>query len=136
MYTVKETAELLGISAHTVRYYDNLGLIPGSSRGAGNQRLFDDEAIEWLFVCTALRSTGMPLKYVKEDITLCQKGDSTLPQRYALMLESRKKIIAELHRQEIRLKFLDRKLEHYGKIMNGSPDTWDHDFIRRLIWKE
>ncbi|MBD5556882.1 MAG: MerR family DNA-binding transcriptional regulator [Roseburia sp.] len=30
MYTVKEVAELLGVSVHTVRYYDDKGLIPGT----------------------------------------------------------------------------------------------------------
>ena len=136
MYTVKETAELLGTSVHTVRYYDNLGLIPGTSRGTGKQRLFDDDAVEWLFVCLALRKAGMPLKDVKKYISLYQKGEETVPERYGLMLESRKNILSEIRRNELCLKFLDRKLEHYGKIMDGSPDTWDHDFIRKLIWND
>lgn len=32
MYTVKEVAEILGVSVHTVRYYDDQGWIPGTKR--------------------------------------------------------------------------------------------------------
>lgn len=39
MYTVKEVARLLGVSVHTVRYYDDRGLIPGTKRNSANQRL-------------------------------------------------------------------------------------------------
>lgn len=116
MYTVKETAELLGISVHTVRYYDSLGLIPGTSRGTGNQRLFDDDAVEWLFVSLALSGAGMSLKDVKEYIRLYQEGDSTIPERYALMLRSREKVIAEIHKQKLRLEVLDHKINHYRNI--------------------
>lgn len=49
MYTVKAVAELLGVSVHTVRYYDDRGLIPGTKRNAANQRLFDDMEVEWFF---------------------------------------------------------------------------------------
>ena len=31
MYTVKEVADILGVSVHTVRYYDDQGLIPGQN---------------------------------------------------------------------------------------------------------
>lgn len=34
MYTVKELAELLGVFVHTVRYYDDKGMIPGTKRNA------------------------------------------------------------------------------------------------------
>lgn len=39
MYTVKEVADILGVSVHTVRYYDDQGLIPGTKRDSYNQRI-------------------------------------------------------------------------------------------------
>ena len=80
MYTVKEVADILGVSVHTVRYYDDQGLIPGTKRDSYNQRIFDDMELEWLFVSISLRDTGLPLKEIKRYIELYQQGDSTLQQ--------------------------------------------------------
>ena len=68
MYTVKEVAEILGVSVHTVRYYDDQGLIPGTKRDSYNQRIFDDMELEWLFVSISLRDTGLPLKEIKDTL--------------------------------------------------------------------
>lgn len=48
MYTVKQAAEITGLTVHTVRYYDDNNLIPFAERDEANQRMFTDEAIEWL----------------------------------------------------------------------------------------
>lgn len=135
MYTVKEVAEILGVSAHTVRYYDDQGLIPGTQRDGANHRMFDDEALEWLFVSLVLSDTGLPLKEVKHYIELYQQGDATIPQRYQIMLEQRKKTQDELEKIKTRLSVLDRKIEHYGKLMDGQEDEWSHEYMQNLIWK-
>ena len=46
MYSVKEVAEILGVSVHTVRYYDDCGLIPGVVRNNSKNRQFTDEALD------------------------------------------------------------------------------------------
>lgn len=96
MYTVKEVAELLGVSVHTVRYYDDRGLIPGTRRNSANQRLFDDMEVEWLFVSRTLKNTGLSLKDVKHYIELYGQGDSTLPERYELMQKQKEKTLQEM----------------------------------------
>ena len=47
-YTVKEVAEMMELSPYTVRYYDNIGLIPFVDRTDGNIRLFSDYNVSWL----------------------------------------------------------------------------------------
>lgn len=135
MYTVKEVAELLDVSVHTVRYYDDKGLIPGTKRNAVNQRLFDDMGIEWLFVSLTLKNTGLSLKDVKHYIELYQQGDSTLPKRYELMLKQKEKTLQEMEELKLRLAVLDRKIDHYGKLLDGEEDTWSHEYMQKLIRK-
>lgn len=103
MYTVKEVAELLGVSVHTVRYYDDRGLNPRTKRNSANQRLFDDMEVEWLFVSLTLKNTGLSLKDVKHYIELYQQGDSTLPERYELMRKQREKTLQEMEELKLRL---------------------------------
>lgn len=133
MYTVKEVAELLGVSVHTVRYYDDKGLIPGTKRNAANQRLFDDMEVEWLFVSLTLKNTGLSLKDVKHYIELYQQGDSTLPERYEIMKKQKEKTLQEMEELKLRLAVLDRKIDHYGKLLEGEEDTWSHEYMQKLI---
>ncbi len=103
MYTVKEVADILGVSVHTVRYYDDQGLIPGTKRDSYNQRIFDDMELEWLFVSISLRDTGLPLKEIKRYIELYQQGDSTLQQRFEIMSKQREKTLEEIEKLEQRM---------------------------------
>ena len=96
MYTVKEMAEILGVSVHTVRYYDQMGLIPGTKRDGANRRVFDDNELEWLFVSITLKNTGLPIKEIQRYIRLYQQGNATLPQRYQIMLEQKKRTLAQM----------------------------------------
>lgn len=133
MYTVKEVAELLGVSVHTVRYYDDRGLIPGTKRNSANQRLFDDTDVEWLFVSLTLKNTGLSLKDVKHYIELYGQGDSTLPERYEIMRMQKEKTLQEMEELWLRLTVLDRKIDHYGKLLAGEEDTWSHEYMQKLI---
>ena len=135
MYTVKEVARLLGVSVHTVRYYDDRGLIPGTKRNSANQRLFDDMEVEWLFVSLTLKNTGLSLKDVKHYIELYGQGDPTLPERSEIMRRQKEKTIQEIEELKLRLAVLDRKLDHYGKLLEGEEDTWSHEYMQELIRK-
>ena len=135
MYTVKEVARLLGVSVHTVRYYDDRGLIPGTKRNSANQRLFDDMEVEWLFVSLTLKNTGLSLKDLKHYFELYGQGDPTLPERYEIMRRQKEKTIQEIEELKLRLAVLDRKLDHYGKLLEGEEDTWSHEYMQELIRK-
>lgn len=135
MYTVKQAADILGVSVHTVRFYDDKGLIPGTKRNSANQRIFDDMELEWLFISLTLRNTGLSLAEVKHYIDLYQQGDDTLEERRQIMLEQRKRTLSEMEELKQRLEVLDRKIEHYSKLLDGEDDVWDHAYMQNLIWK-
>lgn len=135
MYTVKQVADILGVSVHTVRFYDDKGLIPGTKRNSANQRIFDEMQLEWLFVSITLRNTGLSLAEIRHYIDLYQQGNATLKERYQIMLEQRKQTLKDMEDLKQRLAVLDRKIEHYGKLLSGEDDTWDHEYMQNLIWK-
>ena len=73
-YTVKQVAEMMEMSAYTIRYYENAGLIPDVDRSGGNARMFSDYTLGWLRLVHCLRMTGLPIEGVKHYIDLCRKG--------------------------------------------------------------
>ena len=64
MMTVKEVSELTGVSIRTLRYYDEIGLLPPADHTEGGYRLYDDTALERLQQILLFRELEFPLKNI------------------------------------------------------------------------
>ena len=98
-YSIKQIADLMGVTTATIRYYDDEGLLPNIKRING-RIVFEDEDFKWLRVLNCMKKINMPIKKIKEYVELAKLGDSTLQQRYKLILEQKaiiKKQIDELN---------------------------------------
>lgn len=130
MYTVKEVAKLLDLTEHTVRYYTDKGLIPSVQRDKNNNRLFDDESINWLTGIKYLKQCGMSVKDIKTYVDLCLEGDSTIQERYEIILKQKAVALAQLEEAKRRVKYLEDKLNHYLDIIHHvipddtNPGKW------------
>ena len=62
MMTVKKVSELTGVSIRTLRYYDEIGLLPPASHTECGYRLYDDTALERLQQILLFRELEFPLK--------------------------------------------------------------------------
>lgn len=126
MYTVKQVAEKLGISAHTVRFYDKEGLFPNLSRDEHNVRLFSDADLEWVHVVQCLRETGMPLSEVKEFVQLSLQGDATIPTRHQILHRQVRKVEEDLAAMERRISTLRKKVAYYDALVGEQKaDEWN-----------
>ena len=50
-YKIKDVADRSGFSAATLRYYEEIGLLPEASRTPAGYRLYDDHTLERLAAC-------------------------------------------------------------------------------------
>ncbi|MBQ9447077.1 MAG: MerR family transcriptional regulator [Victivallales bacterium] len=116
-YTVKEMAEKMGLTTYAVRYYDNAGLIPYVERSNGNIRLFSDYNLAWLKIVHCLRSTGLPVADVRRYIEMCREGDSTIPERAALIFAQEKKLKAQLEELHHQMEVLEYKKHYYEELL-------------------
>ena len=108
-------AEKIGISAHTLRFYDKEGLLPNVGRDEHGNRRFTDNDLQWLSLLQCLKNTGMSLKDIKRFAECTTIGDDTIDERLALFesqTENVKCQIAELKRY---LNLLEYKLAFYQK---------------------
>lgn len=130
LYTVKEVAEMYGVSPHTIRYYTDMDLIPPLIRDKNNNRLFNQEALNWIEGCICLKGCGMSIKDLKHYGELCLEGDSTLEKRYKMIVKYRN--LAEMNYKNAKKMFdyAQHKVKHYKDIINGktkdnsNPSTW------------
>ncbi len=118
-YTVKEIADKMGLTTYAVRYYDNAGLIPEVERSSGNSRLFSDYNLAWLKIVHCLRSTGLPIAEVRRYIQMCSEGDSTIPERAALIAAQEKKLNAQLEELNRQMEILEYKKHYYEALLAG-----------------
>lgn len=74
---IGETSELTGLSPRTVRYYEELGLLPGVRRRAGGRRAYGRDEIERLRFIQRLKALGLSLAEIKELNAIHAIADST-----------------------------------------------------------
>ncbi|WP_413372931.1 MerR family transcriptional regulator [Paenibacillus taichungensis] len=131
MHTVKEAAMITGLTEHAVRFYTDKGLVPSVQRNQNNIRMFDEESINWLHGIKCLKQSGMSIEVIKMYVDFCLEGDSTIPQRYKLMMEHKEAALNKLEEAKQHIAHLEQKTALYQAIMeHRSPDTtnpgnWD-----------
>jgi DNA-binding transcriptional MerR regulator len=64
--SVAEVREQTGLSARTLRYYEELGLLPGVRRRAGGRRVYGADEIERLKFIQRLKALGLSLAEIKD----------------------------------------------------------------------
>src|SRR5215203_2558375 len=69
-FTIGHLAREAGTKVQTVRYYEQIGLLPPAPRSEGNQRLYDDRARRRLAFIRHARELGFPLEAVRELLEL------------------------------------------------------------------
>ena len=75
--SISEVCERTGLSARTVRYYEELGLLPGVRRRAGGRRIYGAEELDRLRFITRLKALGLALEEVGELNAVHAIGGST-----------------------------------------------------------
>ncbi len=63
---IAAVCEATGLSARTVRYYEQLGLLPDVRRRAGGRRVYGEAELERLRFIGRLKALGLSLAEVKE----------------------------------------------------------------------
>ena len=73
-WSIGEAAEKCGLSQHTLRWYERIGLLGPVARDANGRRRFSDGDLDWLDLITRLRETGMPVSDMQRYAELVRSG--------------------------------------------------------------
>lgn len=126
MYTIKEVADKMDISEHTLRFWAKNGLFPFIKRNKNNIRLFSESDLDWVRIVKCLRSVGTENKAIKRYIDLCIVGDSTIPERYEIIQSTKLKAQQQMEELKKQLDLLDYKEKFYQNLIkNNLKDSWN-----------
>lgn len=111
--SVAEAAALLGLSGHTLRYYEKQGLVrPG--RNASGYREYSAFDLRRLVFLTRMRLSGMTMSDLGRYIALVEQGPSTIEERRAIMLDQRDRIAVQIRELALAMEITEFKIRAYG----------------------
>ena len=84
-YSIREAEAETNVSAHTLRYYERIGLIQGIARNGSGHRQYSQDDLDWVTILACLRQTGMSIQQMQTFAALVTAGDQTIPSRYAFL---------------------------------------------------
>lgn len=77
MLSIGKLGQATGVKVPTIRYYEQIGLLPEPDRSGGNQRLYDAATLDRLRFIRHARALGFPLDAIRELISLSDQPDQS-----------------------------------------------------------
>lgn len=75
MFTIGKLGQAARVKVPTIRYYEEIGLLPEAGRSAGNQRLYDPSALGRLAFIRHARELGFSLGAIRDLLSLADRPD-------------------------------------------------------------
>ncbi len=114
-YTISEVVVFTGLTAHTLRWYERIGLMPHIDRSHTGQRRYSNRDLDWLDFVGKLRLTGMPVADMVRYAELVREGDHTYGERFELLESTRRAVLDRIAELQDTLAVLDRKISFYAE---------------------
>lgn len=112
--TIAEAAAKTGVTTHTLRYYEEQGLmLDWVARTDSTHRRYSHGAIAWIEFLTKLRATGMPIRRMRQYARLVGAGDGNEVERVALLEDHRDNVRAQLEAMQRNLGEIEAKIALY-----------------------
>mgnify|MGYP002821926654 CR=1 FL=1 len=117
---IGELARRSGLSAHTIRYYERIGLLPPPDKNASGHRDYDVSILTWIDFLGRLKSTGMPLREMLRYAELRSLGPETEVERQAILESHREQVRERFAELQENLSVLDMKIAGYAASISAS----------------
>ncbi len=105
MWSITEVCQRTDLSPRTVRYYEEIGLLPDVRRRSSGRRVYGTDALERLGFINRMKALGLSLSEIRELNAVYAIGGSTLA------MLSRLRDLLDLHLEDV-----DRRLGELGDL--------------------
>lgn len=130
-YTIGQTADKVGLSSYTLRYYEKEGLIPLINRNDSGIRSYSDEDIFWIDFVQCLKGTGMSLADIRQIISLSMEGQKTanIKEKKKILIAHREKVLHDIEALHKSLEKIEWKMslmdQEMADLNNKEKDVID-----------
>ena len=130
--TIDDVAKRTGLSAHTLRYYERIGLIAPIGRAPGGQRRYAASDMAWIEFLLRLRATNMPIGKMQAFAKLRGAGDATAQDRRQMLEEHLADVLTSIEAMQKSVGVLQAKIAYYRSLeqslaSDSHPDERETD---------
>ncbi len=119
-FTIQEVTQKSGLSEHTLRYYERIGLLNKVDRdNSSRHRRYTEEDVRMIEALACLRTTGMSIDDMRKFLTLIEDGEAVADQQLALFEMHRQNLEQEIAQKQKHLRYLEQKVAFWKAIQNG-----------------
>lgn len=116
---IKKFSKISGISPHTLRYYEKIGIFQEINRNSSGHRKYTEKDVLWAEFINRLKDTGMPLEQIKKYADLRKQGDHTANARMSLLIQHASELEKKLSEEKQHLNKIQEKIRFYEKLIKG-----------------
>ena len=133
VYTISEFGAKIGLTASTLRYYETEGLIK-PHRYTNGRRYYTEDDVSWVKFINHLKGTGMSISDLKQYIAWREQGDQTIPQRLALLKQTKNNFLQQFADIQHHLQILNDKINWYEAKEAGLTSEKENfaNYLQRL----
>lgn len=113
-YTIQSVAKRSGMTTHTLRYYERIGLIRPVARGRNGHRCYSDADERWLKFLHFMRATHMPIRDLQRYVSLRLEGETGTPEQHRILEDHRSALQGQITNLEKACELLSHYLEKRG----------------------
>ena len=138
-FAIGRVAKAANCKIQTIRYYEQIGLLPLPWRSEGNHRLYDNKTVQRLKFIRHARELGFPLQAIRDLVSLTDNPEQSCNAADAIAKEQLEEVEMRIQRLLALRVELERMIEQCkgGKVSNcrvievlgdhGLCETSDHD---------
>jgi DNA-binding transcriptional MerR regulator len=120
-YTIRETAQLTGLPASTLRYYETIGLIHPITRDSSSKhRVYSEDDVNRIIAVACLSAIGMSIDHMREYLKNQNLGQQGAGEQVELLETEQRHLAKEAHNLELRRRYVDSKIAYWKAVKSGS----------------
>lgn len=115
-FTIQQISQITGLTAHTLRYYEKIGLLDGVARNESGYRNYGESDLLWIDFLIRLRETGMPISEMKRFSDLRSQGEATIKERRTRLELHQYKVTKQIEDLKENLLKIEHKITYYKAL--------------------
>jgi len=123
---ISAVSKKFGLPVATLRYYEEMKLIPAVSRNSSGYREYDDIDLKWINFVKCLRETGISIEILRNYVILAEQGEQTEQERKQILIDQQ-------HILEEKMKVIQNTYDYLSEKIS----TYDQhtEQVRKIIKK-
>jgi DNA-binding transcriptional MerR regulator len=117
-----------GVKVETIRYYEQVGLLPAPERSEGNQRRYGRRHLERLAFIRHARDLGFPVETLRGLLALADRPDMPCDEAHRIAARQ----LADVRRKIAHLRALEAELDRIAQSCLGGAPVRDCAVIEAL----